>query len=98
MMANPFYGKLILLTLLTLTPLPALGQEHAADTPITQALLPLPDPLRHGATVVLDSREADRAAHGHESAYLPCRYRPRQDSRFTATTQTWMPSSPESSS
>jgi hypothetical protein len=68
-----FYGKLLLLTLLTLAPLAALGQEHAADTPITQALLPLPDPLRHGATVVLDSAPGKRTVLRKGTNQLICR-------------------------
>jgi hypothetical protein len=65
--------NLLLLTVLTLTPLVAFAQEHTADMQITEALLPLPDPLRQSATVVLDATPGKRTVLRKGTNQLICR-------------------------
>jgi hypothetical protein len=65
--------QLFLLTMLMVIPLGVFGQEHTADTHITEALLPLPDPLRNGAMVVLDATPGKRTVLRKGTNQLICR-------------------------
>jgi hypothetical protein len=53
-------GMFFLLVIFVLSPVVAFGEEKAVEKQIAEALLPLPDSLRGGATVVVDSTPGNR--------------------------------------
>jgi hypothetical protein len=66
-------GKCFLLTILTLSPVVSLAQNGNAAKQITEALLPLPEPLRDGATVVLDAVPGKRIVLRKGTNNIICR-------------------------
>jgi hypothetical protein len=66
-------GRFFFLTILLLTPVVAFGQERTAEKQITEAVLPLPDSLRGGATVVLDAAPGKRTVLRKGTNQIICR-------------------------
>jgi len=65
--------KCFLATILTLTAVSAVGQENTVARQIKEALLPLPDALRDGATVVFDAIPGKRIVLRKGTNRLICR-------------------------
>lgn len=65
--------KCFLLTILMLTSVVAFGQNDTAARQIKEALLPLPDQLRDGATVVLDAVPGKRIVLRKGTNNIICR-------------------------
>jgi hypothetical protein len=65
--------KYLIIVIFTLGPLLALGQEDAKTKQVRDALMPLPELLRDGATVVLDASPAKRVILRKGGNGLICR-------------------------
>lgn len=65
--------KWLLLTILSLIPVVGLAQKDTESKQITEALLPLPEPLRDGATVVLEAVPGKRVVLRKGTNSIICR-------------------------
>lgn len=65
--------KCFLLTILMLAPVVGFAQKDTAAKQITEALLPLPEPLRDGASVVLDAVPGKRIVLRKGTNNIICR-------------------------